>query len=172
VTARRLLAQTPDAAEAPLEVEWKLLAPADVSDEEVADVVRDTGLTLSPPSKRHQVDRYLDTPSIDLVRHEISLRLRESSAGSVLTLKMKLPSEEATAEGAWTRLEIEEVVRRGAPPPERASTLPERLRNYAEPFAWPVPSWRWPGCRSTARCASCGVRSLGCALRSRSIVSA
>jgi CHAD domain-containing protein len=135
VTPRRLLAQTPDAAETPLEVEWKLLAPADVSDEEVADVVRDAGLTLSPPSKRHQVDRYLDTPSIDLVRHEISLRLRESSAGSVLTLKMKLPSEETTAEGAWTRLEIEEVVRRGAPPPERASTLPERLRNYAEPFA-------------------------------------
>ena len=49
MTPRRLLAQTPDAAETPLEVEWKLLAPADVSDEEVADVVRDAGLTLSPP---------------------------------------------------------------------------------------------------------------------------
>jgi CHAD domain-containing protein/adenylate cyclase class IV len=120
----------------PLEVEWKLLAPADVSDEELADVVRDAGLTLSPPSKRHQVDRYLDTPTIDLVRHDISLRLRESGAGSLVTLKMRVPSEgPAATEGAWTRLEIEEPVRRGSAPPERASELPERLRHYAEPFA-------------------------------------
>jgi CHAD domain-containing protein len=111
------------------------LAPADVSDAEVADVVRDAGLTLSPPSKRHQVDRYLDTPTIDLVRHDMSLRLRESSAGCQLTLKMRLPSADPAPEGAWTRLEIEEPVRRGSPPPERASQLPERLRCYAEPFA-------------------------------------
>jgi CHAD domain-containing protein len=135
MTARRAARPAGTPAATPLEVEWKLLAPADVSDEEVADVVRDAGLTLSPPSKRHQVDRYLDTPTIDLVRHDISLRLRESSGGCLLTLKMRLPSEDAAAaEGAWTRLEIEEPVRRGAAPPERASQLPERLRNYAEPF--------------------------------------
>ncbi len=125
----------------PLEVEWKLLAPEDVSETELAAVVADAGLELSPPSKRHHLDRYFDTPALDLARHAIGLRLRESGGAATLTLKLRVPPETAAASGAegatgaWTRVEVEADVRKGAPPPGRASELPERLRHYAEPFS-------------------------------------
>jgi CHAD domain-containing protein len=126
----------------PVEVEWKLLAPEDVSETELAAVVADAGLELSPPSKRHHLDRYFDTPALDLSRHAIGLRLRESDGTATLTLKLRVPPDVAAsapwaegATGAWTRIELEADVRKGAAPPGRASELPERLRHYAEPFA-------------------------------------
>lgn len=111
------------------EVEFKLLARARLVPAEVEEAARSLGLEVGPAQHVRQIDRYLDTAALDLLRHGRALRLR-GGAGAV---KACFKSD-ATAEGeAVRRFELEESVAPGAADPVHAWDLPAKLRMHVEP---------------------------------------
>lgn len=113
------------------EVEFKLLARERLVPAEVEDVARTLGLEVGAAQQVRQTDRYFDTAALDLVRRGSALRLR-GGAGAV---KACFKSAAAAEGEAVRRLEVEELVAAGAADPERASDLPQRLRDHVEPVS-------------------------------------
>ncbi len=111
------------------EVEFKLLARGRLVPARVEELARATGFDVGPAKDVRQIDRYLDTEGLDLLRRGSALRIRGGAGAATLCFKGG-----ASAEGeALRRLEVEEPVAAGAPEPRRADALPGRLRDLAEP---------------------------------------
>jgi triphosphatase len=117
------------------EVEFKLLARDRLVPAEVEQVARGIGLEVGPVQNVRQVDRYLDTARLDLLRRGASLRVRGGAGAVLLCFKSG-----AALEGeALRRLEVEEALPAGAADPIHAFELPLRLRDLAEPIALSQP---------------------------------
>lgn len=117
---------TPSAGQ---EVEFKLLARGRLVPVRVEEVARDLGFELGPAKDVRQIDRYLDTEGLDLLRRGSALRVRGGIGAARLCFKGG-----ASAEGeAIRRLEVEEPLAAGTPEPASAEGLPDRLRDLVEP---------------------------------------
>jgi len=112
------------------EVEFKLLAHGRLVPAEVEAAARAIGLEVGMAQNVRQIDRYLDSAGLDLLRRGAALRVREGAGAAKLCFKGS-----ASFEGqALRRLEVEEAVAVGAPDPASAADLPRRLRDFVEPM--------------------------------------
>ncbi|MBK8978567.1 MAG: CHAD domain-containing protein [Planctomycetes bacterium] len=115
----------------PQEIEIKLLAGgAAVDDDALRRAAAQHGIELAEPQEREQTDIYLDDRSLHLTRAGGGLRVRETTDGKRLTLKLK-----GRRRGALHEREEHELSWSGALP-DRAEQLPEALRDRVEPILY------------------------------------
>lgn len=119
----------PDPVGPPQEVEFKLLAPQRLAAHDVEAAARALGVEVGPGRTVRQLDRYLDTEALDLLRHGGALRVRGQGPSAKLCFKSR-----AEPEGdAVRRTELEESTPDAADP-VHAWDLPLLLRNWVEPI--------------------------------------
>jgi CHAD domain-containing protein len=111
------------------ELEFKLRTPMGVQADAVQAALSGSGLTATPVGTKSRSDLYCDDDRRSLLRAGISLRVRSDANGSLVCAKSAISRVGALYARSETEAEWTSTAS-----PQRASELPESVRDAVEPF--------------------------------------